>query len=265
MSGLLDMNGPFLDAVRKFADIVLYNALFVICSLPVFTIGASLTALCEGMQRIAADEESDRSVAKEFFATFRRCFLKSTGLWLLCILGGLFLYSLQNAVLVLSGSSDGSGIGSSYAITYYVTFFFLAFGYQNLFPTRARWQELPVVGTVVRAYQLAMISFPWTLLGLLLTYLFIYVTIFMNNNVMRFGIFVWVACGFGVVTYLSSFCFLKGAKKFEDQLAEAKAAAEEGRELLKKDGNMFTDIVEKMGSNVEKNRERAAAEKKDDK
>lgn len=208
---LFDINGPLMDAMRKLSDIVIYNLLFCIFSLPFFTVGASLCALCEGMQLIASEKDSDLSVFKTFFNTFKKNFSKGILLWLLCIFGSLIIYSMRYA----STLKLGAALNGSYMITYYVVMLLFVFVYQNLFPTMAYWQELKAFGCIRRSFELAIIGFPWTVLGIVTASLFGFVTLAMNRGAMLLGMFVWAVCGFGVVAYISSFFFLKAAANYE--------------------------------------------------
>ena len=185
--------------------------LFCLFSLPVITAGASLCALCEGMQLIASDRDSDLPVFKTFLKTFKKSFVSATLLWFVCIFCYFILVSVNYAAEIFKGK----GLGTSYTITYYALAILLIFGYQNLFPSLARWTDLKVFRCVKRSYQVAVVGLPWTVAGIIITVLFAYLTLVFNRNFMRFGMFLWAVCGFGIVTYLSSFLFLKAADSFE--------------------------------------------------
>lgn len=45
MGRFFDLDSPLMSALNKLADLIILNILVIICSLPVFTIGASMTAL----------------------------------------------------------------------------------------------------------------------------------------------------------------------------------------------------------------------------
>lgn len=93
---------PFLD--RAFAtdstmvrilnglsDMVVLNLLCILCSLPVFTAGASITACCQYSNRIL--NESDSGVLRGFFGAFRENFKYVTPIWLGILLCGGVLYA----------------------------------------------------------------------------------------------------------------------------------------------------------------------------
>ena len=68
---LFDMNGPLMNALRKLAYIFICNIMFCLLSLPMFTAGASLTALFACMQAVIDDcynegvKAGDAGVLKE--------------------------------------------------------------------------------------------------------------------------------------------------------------------------------------------------------
>lgn len=100
MYKLFNMNSPLMRTLAKIPDLILLNLLWGLCSLPVFTIGASTTALHAVVQKYVADE--DQGIIKPFFDAFRKNFRQSTRLWLPLLLMTLlltvdFLYLLEQA------------------------------------------------------------------------------------------------------------------------------------------------------------------------
>lgn len=81
--------GPLADILNRFMDLILLNVLWFVCSLPVFTAGASTCALYDVTIRYALHESP--SVIYTFFQTFRRCFKKGTALFFIFFGAGLFL------------------------------------------------------------------------------------------------------------------------------------------------------------------------------
>ncbi len=81
------------------------NLLWMICSLPIVTIGASTTALYDVCLRIA--EEREHNVTKQFFTAFKNNFKQSTRLWLILLAAGLVLGADGYIVHNLRSSSVG--------------------------------------------------------------------------------------------------------------------------------------------------------------
>lgn len=65
------------------------NLLWFICSIPIFTIGASTTALNYVTLKLARDEEGD--VTAMFFRSFKQNFKQATVIWLILFTFGAFL------------------------------------------------------------------------------------------------------------------------------------------------------------------------------
>ena len=68
----------FLDLLANCAGL---NLLFLLCSIPLITFGASLTSLYAGMRALAKREPCFIA----FFKTFRKSFLRATVLWLILL------------------------------------------------------------------------------------------------------------------------------------------------------------------------------------
>lgn len=113
----LHPESPLMQFLGKVADIMLINVLLLLCSLPVVTAGAALTAACKVTQDMVLKE--DHGIMKRFFTTFRREFKQATGLWLLLLLAcGILIY---DAFLVFLYCKGGL------ATTLYVFLGFLSF------------------------------------------------------------------------------------------------------------------------------------------
>ena len=66
---LFSMDGKFLETFNKITDLVTLNILWLLCCIPIITIGASTSALYQVTLQIA--ENRDSYITKEFFKAFR--------------------------------------------------------------------------------------------------------------------------------------------------------------------------------------------------
>ena len=73
-------DSPVIAFLNKMTDLILLNIIFVICCLPVFTIGAATTAMYYVC--IISIRQGDGYVVRRFFESFRRNFKQATLLWL---------------------------------------------------------------------------------------------------------------------------------------------------------------------------------------
>lgn len=81
------------------------NLLWIACSLPLVTIGASTTALYSVTLRIA--EEREAGLTKPFFEAFKKNFAQATRIWLVMVLVGALIALDAYAVAHLRSSSTG--------------------------------------------------------------------------------------------------------------------------------------------------------------
>ena len=82
------MDNVITRALSKICDMICLNVLWVICSIPIVTIGASTTALYTVMLKMVRNEEG--YIFRGFFKAFKENFKQSTIIWLIvAALGGL--------------------------------------------------------------------------------------------------------------------------------------------------------------------------------
>ena len=91
MRKFFDMESPFMQILSVTADLIIVNLLTVLCSLPVVTLGASLTAMNDALGRLVRGEEGH--MAKDFFRAFASNFRQGTALGLLFELCAALLYA----------------------------------------------------------------------------------------------------------------------------------------------------------------------------
>ena len=78
----------FMRLCGSFVSLVRINLLWLLCSLPLFTVGASTAAMVSALTAFRADDECG---AKVFFRAFRTHFRQATVLWLLMAFLGCML------------------------------------------------------------------------------------------------------------------------------------------------------------------------------
>lgn len=102
----LSYDSKFGQFFVKFFNSCYLNLLWFVCSLPIFTIGASTTALYYVTLKIAKGEET--SVTRMFFRSFRENFRQSTVLWLILLAVGLLLAGDGYILFRLRAASTGT-------------------------------------------------------------------------------------------------------------------------------------------------------------
>lgn len=80
MDKIFDIEGPFIQFLNRVADLMILNFLVMICCLPIFTIGASYTAMHYVLLKIVRKEEG--YLLRGFFKSFKQNFKQATLIWL---------------------------------------------------------------------------------------------------------------------------------------------------------------------------------------
>ena len=82
---IFNSDGWFARIFGTIGDIIVVNILFIICSIPIFTIGASMSAMYYTLLKKQRTGETG-GIIKLFFKGFKDNFKKSTIAWLLFML-----------------------------------------------------------------------------------------------------------------------------------------------------------------------------------
>lgn len=98
MSGIFNYENKFMTALAKIGDSICLCVFWLICSLPIITLGASTTAFYYAFNKSIRQK---RSYAwKEFFHAFKSNFKQSTQIWLLLL--GLYILTIADCYILHS-------------------------------------------------------------------------------------------------------------------------------------------------------------------
>lgn len=97
MKGILSYDSKFMVILGHVADTMILNILFLLCCVPVVTIGAALTALNSASRARMNDEPCYRA----FFRGLRTGFVRSTLAWIILCPVLVFLVQVSYTIFVL--------------------------------------------------------------------------------------------------------------------------------------------------------------------
>ena len=136
MNHVINPYNPVMNFIGKLLDCILLNLLWFVCSIPVFTLGASTSALFYCTLKLA--EDTKVSIWSDFFSAFRQNFREGTKITgVLLPIGVIFFlagwFYRQNR---LPGPllAVGTGIYFLFLILYLIVFL-------NVFPLLARFDN----------------------------------------------------------------------------------------------------------------------------
>ena len=180
------IDSPLMVALGSLADLVFCNILFCLCSLPLFTAGAALTALYDCTISIV-EEREDPFIFRQFWRSFRANFRQGTALGLVCTAIFVFLWGYYLVVGTLSG-----GLRRTYQITFLILALLWLAIFQYIFPLQAKFR-MKVGQTMKTAALLSATALDPDGLGI--------------------ALFLWFFAIFAIVAYLNSFLFRQAFKR----------------------------------------------------
>ena len=193
MEKTLQPENPVFLFMEKVFNLMLANVLFLLCCIPVFTIGAALT----GLIQISLDQidGEDQPVIRRFFRTFRENFREATISFLL-----LFVFlsgMLCNALLVLT-YLRGLYAQIAYLVLGVLAFLGISIG-SYLFPMLVRYQN-PLRQHFYNSFILTVVKLPRTIIMVLLNTLFFLIPYFSFRLFLGTLVF-WMVIGFAFIAY----------------------------------------------------------------
>ena len=154
--------------LNKLGDIVIANLLFILCCIPVITIGPSLTALYHCMMRTV--KGNNNGTTKTFFRAFKENFKQSLIIWLLILAAGTMLILNIRFLLHAEGSAAHMLFYLSVGVLTLLIIFTL-----YIFPVIATFAN--TLGALCRnAFLLAFMHFPTTIAIAVITIFPLYMT-----------------------------------------------------------------------------------------
>lgn len=151
-------SNPVIRGLTKLADLMWLNALFIITSLPLFTIGAAASALYYESMCVVQGEEA--YITRDFFKAFKNNFKYATIVWIV----SAFLLLLFGYTFYILGKSDLSYAHIAMGILG-VPIILICFMLLYVFPIMSRFENT-LMNTVINALLISLAQFPKTILML---------------------------------------------------------------------------------------------------
>ena len=171
MGSLFSYDSPLMTFLGKVADLIIVNILAFVCCIPIFTIGASMTALYYVVLKIVRNEEC--YITKHFFKSFKENFKQATIIWLIML---FFVAVIAVDLVVMWFSSivfpDWLKIGIA------IVLILLLIAVIHVFPILARFENT-IKGTYRNSFFMGFLAFPrsiamvacWIIPALIIWYL----------------------------------------------------------------------------------------------
>ena len=186
MGKIFDYDNNFFAGISKVSDTIILNFLFVICSIPIVTIGASTTALyCV-------------YAVKEFFKQFKQNFKESTIIWLILLLVASFI----GLDFYMCSLMSNDILSTAFKFIFTLISIVIGFIVVYVFPLVARFEN-SIKNTLMNAVLMSIKHLPYTLIMLVLTLMPLGAFVLFGKYWGQI-VFLDTCISFGVVAYINS-------------------------------------------------------------
>lgn len=150
-SGFFNYDNPVWRFIGKFWDVIILSILWMICSIPIVTIGASTTAMYYVTLKLVRDE--DGYTFRSFFKSFKDNFRQSTIIWMIFLIVGILLgFDLFFFMNIFAGSEKVRTV--MLAIFLAMSFVYLSM-FNYVFPLQSRFHN-SVKRTIFNSFFMAI-------------------------------------------------------------------------------------------------------------
>lgn len=214
MSKFFRLDSPIMSFLSRLTDLVFLSLLWIVCCLPVITIGPATAALYYVALKLVRGEEP--KVSSAFFYGFRKNFKQGVALNLIFIVLGTVLL----LDYVIMSQVEGT-YGTVSSVIFFVMGIWLLCIMCYAYPMQAQFYNT-VKQTLINAAQLSMRKFPTTVLVLALNLAPVLLLLY-ATNIFVWTSPVWVLVAPGLIAFI---CAKQFAKVFDPFLKAAETEAE---------------------------------------
>lgn len=197
MKNLFNLDTPLMQMLTRIGDMIIINFLTILCSLPIITAGAAISATHRIMQDFLMDNES--TIVKTYFRAFKENFKQATLVWLGLLviitaliadvfLINLFIQGTLRSVFVILLSAVALIV---FAISMYI--FPLLTRYRNTLPQHLR-----------NSLILMITKFPRTI-GMMAIHALPFVIIWLSFNLFLNTLIFWLFVGASFTVFMDTF------------------------------------------------------------
>lgn len=205
MDRIFNMDNKFFTFMSRVADLIILNLLFLLCCIPIVTIGPAITAMYYVTMKMVRNEES--YIARSFFKSFRENLKQGLAIWLITL--ALVILEFMDFIIMRQLS------GGIYTVVKYgllVIALLMVMILQYVFPLLAKFVNT-VKNTIRNALLMSLRHLPYTILMLLISIAPIIAMLF-NTTIFSYGILAYFLLGFSTLAFAKSFFLVKIFDKY---------------------------------------------------
>ena len=218
MDRIFNMDNKFFTFMSRVADLIILNLLFLLCCIPIVTIGPAITAMYYVTMKMVRNEES--YIARSFFKSFKENFKQGVAIWMMALV--LILLEFMDFFIMKQLS------GGIYTVVKYgllVIALLMAMILQYVFPLLAKFYNT-VKNTIRNALLMSLRHLPYTMLLINIAPI---IAMLLNTMIFSYGILAYFLLGFSTLAFANSFFLVKIFDKYipQDEDAEEEKDADD--------------------------------------
>lgn len=204
---MFSIEGKFFGTISRLGDLVILNILFLVCSIPIVTIGASITAMYSVTKKMA--EEREGYIVRSFFKAFKENFRQSTVMWLILLICG----AVVSVDLFICNNLMKAGPLQTLAKGFLLLAFLLIVFMVLYSLTLQCTFENTIKNTLKNALLISLGHAPWSLLMSLLA-LSPFISLFYFGEYFGTELLAMILIWFSGMAYINSFMLNRIYKKY---------------------------------------------------
>lgn len=202
MSRAFNFEGPVFTFLSRLADLFWLNLLFIVCCIPVITIGAATTALYYVTLKMAKDEEG--YITRSYFKSFKENFKQATVIWIGFLVVGMIM--ITDLRIVNGGNTaeilSSPALGNVIMVAVFLMVIVILMVGTYIFPILAQFDNT-IKNTAKNAFLISIRHLPYTIAMLVITAIPVVLIWFFP------ALFILVLIMFSATAYFNSKLFNK--------------------------------------------------------
>lgn len=196
MDNLFGYDNKFYEILGRVTDIVVLNFLFIVSSIPIVTIGASLSAVYSVAMKMVKDE--DVYIAKEYMKQFKENFKHSTTVWIFIMI----IVSVLAIDFYISDMIYSEFIRNVFQYIFTIIGVILMFVITYVFPLVSKFENT-IKNTIKNSILISIQNLPYTIIMVLVN-LSPMIIMFLCRNYWGYVLFFYLVVGYGITAYINS-------------------------------------------------------------
>lgn len=195
-----------MRALGKMGDMICLNVMWLICCIPIITIGASTTALYTVMLRMVKNEEG--YIFRGFLKAFKSNFKQSTLIWLILLLLGI-VWTVDFRVAGFMPGMAGIILSAIFLALGFILLSVMIY----IFPLTARYEN-GIKVTFKNALILTVAKLPYTFLMVAIVVAAVFASLW-SAFTLLFSLPLWLIIGGALIAWVNSYILRRVFVVFE--------------------------------------------------